>query len=188
VTRPRLRLDTPVGRILIELRPDRAPLTTAAVLACLEQGGFVGARFVRSVRPDNDAASPPIAVLQAAPDPANSYCDQIVHESTRVTGLTHVDGAVSLARGAPGSARAAGFFICIGDQPALDHGGGRVADGQGFAVFGQVISGHTVARRIWAGPTGPWTSRPGLDRQGLAPPVPFRTERLAPGAFAETRS
>lgn len=40
------------------------------------------------------------------------------------------------------------FSICIGPQPELDFGGRRNPDGQGFAVFGRVISGMDIARRI----------------------------------------
>jgi peptidyl-prolyl cis-trans isomerase A (cyclophilin A) len=40
------------------------------------------------------------------------------------------------------------FFICIGDQPELDFGGARNADGQGFAAFGRVVRGADIVRRI----------------------------------------
>jgi peptidyl-prolyl cis-trans isomerase A (cyclophilin A) len=71
-------------------------------------------------------------------------------ERTRDTGLSHVDGALSMARGGPDSARAS-FFICINDQPSLDFGGHRNPDGQGFAVFGQVVEGMDVVRDIQTG-------------------------------------
>ena len=41
-------------------------------------------------------------------------------------------------------------FICIGDEPALDVGGSRHPDGQGFAAFCKVIRGMDVVRRIHA--------------------------------------
>ena len=58
------------------------------------------------------------------------------------------------------------FFICIGDQPSLDFGGARNADGQGFAAFGRVVSGMDVVRRIQAGATN--------DREALLAPVLIR--------------
>ena len=44
------------------------------------------------------------------------------------------------------------FFICVGDQPALDFGGKRNPDGQGFAVFGRVTKGMEIVRKIQAAP------------------------------------
>jgi peptidyl-prolyl cis-trans isomerase A (cyclophilin A) len=72
-------------------------------------------------------------------------------ERTNLTGLRHVDGTVSMARGGPDSARSS-FFICIGDQPSLDFGGRRNPDGQGFAAFGRVSQGMDVVRRIQRSP------------------------------------
>jgi peptidyl-prolyl cis-trans isomerase A (cyclophilin A) len=57
-----------------------------------------------------------------------------------------------MARGGPDTA-SSGFFICIGDQPSLDFGGQRNADGQGFAAFGKVVRGMDVVRRIQQSPT-----------------------------------
>ena len=62
-----------------------------------------------------------------------------------------VDGSISMARGAVGTASTE-FFICIGAQPALDFGGSRNADGQGFAVFGRVTAGMDVVRAIHSAP------------------------------------
>jgi peptidyl-prolyl cis-trans isomerase A (cyclophilin A) len=42
------------------------------------------------------------------------------------------------------------FFFCIGDQPQLDFGGRRNPDGEGFAVFGQVVSGEGVLAKIYS--------------------------------------
>jgi peptidyl-prolyl cis-trans isomerase A (cyclophilin A) len=72
-------------------------------------------------------------------------------ERTRETGLRHVDGALSMARGGPNSATDS-FFITIGDQPELDFSGKRNKDGQGFAAFGRVTKGFDVVRRIQSQP------------------------------------
>jgi len=82
-------------------------------------------------------------------------------ERTSVTGLRHVDGTLSMARGGPDSATSS-FFICIGDQPALDFGGHRNLDGQGFAAFGRVTRGMDVVKKIQASPA---------EAQRLTPPV-----------------
>ena len=57
-----------------------------------------------------------------------------------------------MGRLAPGTASSE-FFICVGDQPELDYGGRRYPDGQGFAAFGQVISGMDIVREIHSGKT-----------------------------------
>jgi len=69
---------------------------------------------------------------------------------------------VSMARGGADTATS-GFFICINDQPSLDFGGMRNADGQGFAAFGHVVRGMDVVRRI--------QQAPNTDAQKLTPPV-----------------
>jgi peptidyl-prolyl cis-trans isomerase A (cyclophilin A) len=65
--------------------------------------------------------------------------------------VKHVDGTISMARGGTDSATS-DFFICIGDQPELDFGGKRNADGQGFAAFGRVVRGMDVVRKIQGAP------------------------------------
>jgi len=72
-------------------------------------------------------------------------------ERTSVTGLKHLDGTLSMARAGPNTATSS-FFICLGPQPALDFGGMRNPDGQGFAAFGRVVRGLDVARRIQSEP------------------------------------
>jgi peptidyl-prolyl cis-trans isomerase A (cyclophilin A) len=69
-----------------------------------------------------------------------------------MTGIKHTDGTLSLARDEPGTGSAAYFVIVLGDQPALDYGATRNPDKQGFATFGQVVSGMDVVRRIHSVP------------------------------------
>jgi peptidyl-prolyl cis-trans isomerase A (cyclophilin A) len=92
-------------------------------------------------------------VIQARinPERKKDSFPAIAQERTSVTGLKHVDGAVSMARGGVDSATS-DFFICIGDQPELDFGGKRNADGQGFAAFGRVVRGMEVVRKIQGAP------------------------------------
>ncbi len=46
------------------------------------------------------------------------------------------------------------FSILVDDQPEMDFGGRRNADGQGFAVFGQVVDGWDVINKIHQSHTG----------------------------------
>ena len=61
-----------------------------------------------------------------------------------------------MARGTPDSATTE-FFICLGkDQPQLDFGGKRNPDGQGFAVFGKVVKGMEIVKKINQAETVIW--------------------------------
>jgi peptidyl-prolyl cis-trans isomerase A (cyclophilin A) len=149
-----VRLTSDAGVIELELYPDQAPITVANFLRYLDAGYYNGSQFYRVVRMDNQPQSPvKIEVIQGGLGIA-SYEDgrkpefpPIVHETTRMSGLKHSDGALSMARLEPGSATSE-FFVCIGDQPSLDFGGARNPDGQGFAVFGRVTAGMDVVRSI----------------------------------------
>lgn len=151
----RVRVQTELGDIVIEVDPVRAPLTTANFLRYVDGGHYDGGTFHRTVRMDNQPESTvKIEVIQAGvnPDRAKEGFAPIPLERTSVTGILHRDGVVSMARGAPDSATS-GWFICINDQPSLDFGGNRNPDGQGFAAFGRVIAGMDVVRKIHAAPS-----------------------------------
>ena len=141
-------LRTAMGDIELELYPDRAPVTVGNFLAYVDAGHFDGGGFYRVVRFDNDNGDPKIEVIQGGASPAGRGAfPPIAHESTEETGLLHRDGTISMARGGVGTATSE-FFICVGDQPGLDHGAARNADLQGFAAFGLVTSGMDVVRAI----------------------------------------
>ena len=143
-----ITIRTAMGDIDLELYPDRAPVTTANFLAYLDAGHYNGGGFYRVVRYDNDNGNPKIEVIQGGADEdGRGAFPAIAHESTEDTGLLHVDGAISMARGGVGTATSE-FFLVIGDQPGLDHGQPRNADMQGFAAFGQVVRGMDVGREI----------------------------------------
>jgi peptidyl-prolyl cis-trans isomerase A (cyclophilin A) len=161
---PTVRVETSLGSIVIELYPDRAPGTAANFLRYVDAGHFDGGQFHRTVHSANQPNdSVRIEVVQASVQAERNReaFPAIPLERTIVTGLRHLDGTVSMARGGPDSARSS-FFICIGDQPALDFGGRRNADGQGFAAFGRVIQGMDVVRAIQSSPA---------QGQQLEPPI-----------------
>jgi len=151
----RIRLDTEVGSIVLELYADKAPGTVANFLRYVDEKRYDGGRFYRVVRQDNQANNPvKIEVIQGGlQNDTTKAFPPIPQETTQKTGLKHLDGTLSLARGQPNSG-ASEFFICINDQPELDFGGKRNPDGQGFAAFGRVVSGMDVVRRIQQGESG----------------------------------
>jgi cyclophilin family peptidyl-prolyl cis-trans isomerase len=153
--RPRVIINTAVGDIELELDAQAAPQTVANFLHYVHQGYYSNGQFFRVVRPDNQqAVAVPIAVVQGRADEQKSpqFPPPIPLERTRDTGLRHQHGTISMARLGPDTAQDH-FFICLGDQPELDFGGRRQADGQGFAAFGKVIKGLHVLEKIHASAT-----------------------------------
>jgi peptidyl-prolyl cis-trans isomerase A (cyclophilin A) len=142
------RLETALGNITIELYPAKAPITVKNFLYYTDQGLYDSSTFFRVCTPANEAnRAVKIEVVQGGDIAKEKLLPPISLETTAQTGLTHVDGAVSMARLGPNTATC-NFFICVGPQPTLDFGGARNPDGQGFAVFGQVISGMDVVKKI----------------------------------------
>jgi peptidyl-prolyl cis-trans isomerase A (cyclophilin A) len=161
----RVLVQTELGDIELEIDAEHAPMTAANFLRYVDAGHYNGGMFHRTVKMDNQPDSPvKIEVIQASvsAERAGEGFPPILLERTRTTGLRHVDGAISMARGQPDSATS-GWFICINDQPSLDFGGARNPDGQGFAAFGRVGRGMDVVRKI--------QQAPNTDGQRLTPPI-----------------
>ena len=161
-------IETSVGAIEVEVDPLRAPVTTANFLKYVDAKMYDGGRFHRAVRRDNQARKDVlIEVIQGGRSPERAKTEKafgpIPLERTSVTTLTHGDGAISMARGNTADSASSDFFLCLGPQPALDFGGARAADGQGFAAFGRVVKGMDIVRAIQAGKTN--------DREQLLAPV-----------------
>ena len=144
---------TSLGSIFVEVDVVRAPMSARNFLEYVDRHLFDDAQFYRSVHAENDANPVKISVLQGGMADRTKGLGPIPHESTKQTGLSHLDGTISLARRELGTGSAVAFFICIGDQPELDFGGRRNPDGQGFAAFGRVHQGMDVVRNIWTQPT-----------------------------------
>jgi peptidyl-prolyl cis-trans isomerase A (cyclophilin A) len=159
---PLIIIKTEKGDITVEVDIVRAPVTSANFLRYVDAGLYDGSTFHRTVtlsNQPNDAVR--IEVIQGGQLAEDKSFPPIAHETTAMTGLTHLDGAMSMARSKPGSATSS-FFFCVNGQPELDFGGKRNPDGQGFAAFGRVVKGMDVVRAIHALPA---------QGQQLAPPV-----------------
>lgn len=169
---PRVTIVTDVGQIEVAIDSVHAPISAANFLRYVDEGAYTNGRVHRTVTPANQPNSPvKIEVIQAGPQADVAAHPAIPLERTSVTGLRHVDGAISFARGGPDTATG-DFFICIGAQPELDFGGTRNPDGQGFAAFGAVTAGMDVVRAIQRAPA---------DGQRLTPPIRIvRIERVPP--------
>ncbi len=164
---PIVLMKTALGTITLELYPQQAPVTVSNFERYIHEKRLKDATFYRTVtmqnQPDNKVK---IEVIQGGlfDDNHPGTLPPIMLETTKMTGLHHLNGSISMARDKPNSATSE-FFICIGDQPELDFGGRRNPDGQGFAVFGRVIKGMDVVRKIQKQPA---------DGQLLKPRIPIR--------------
>ena len=138
---------TLLGNIEIELYSEQAPESVTNFINYIEAGAFNTGRFYRVVRLDNDNGSPKIEVIQGGANVEFKEFAAIQLETTKQTGIKHLDGVLSMARGEPNTATSE-FFICIGAQPSLDFGGLRNPDGQGFAAFGRVTKGMQIVKKI----------------------------------------
>ena len=162
-----VRVETTFGNIDIAVDLKRAPNTSANFLKYVDAGLYDGGRFHRATRPDNYKPAPPnrppMELIQGGlnPEKKGQGFPAIPLERTSVTGLKHVRGVVSMARGGPDTATS-DFFILLDDQPSLDFGGLRFDDAQGAAAFGTVVAGLDVVTKIQQQP---------VQGQNLAPPV-----------------
>ena len=147
---PQINIKTTLGNITCEIDTVHAPVTANNFLNHIKKGTFKDAVFYRVVRPDNQPNSPvKIEVIQGGlfSDEEIDKITPIPHETTKETGIKHLNGTLSMARNEPGTASTE-FFICINDQPELDFDGDRNPDKQGFAAFGKVVKGMDVVRTI----------------------------------------
>jgi len=170
----RVVLNTSLGPVTIDLEKEKAPITTANFLRYVDQKRLDGTSFYRAVKVASD---PPLGLVQAGTkgDPKRSL-PPIAHEATSKTGLSHLDGTISMARGAPGTA-SGDFFITIGALPSFDADPSQPGDNLGFAAFGHVVEGMDVVRRILDSPTSPTEGEGVMKGQMIAQPVRILSAR-----------
>ncbi len=150
---PLVILHTIQGDVILRLDAEHAPITTCNFLRYVQEGRYAGGSFFRTVVAETNDNPNPIDVIQAATTAGSDDLGlgPITLERTIDTGLRHSAGAISMARDGPDTATSS-FFIVVKATPALDFGGGRNPDGQGFAVFGYVLSGMEIIQAIHAAP------------------------------------
>ena len=164
---------TAQGGIVLELEKERAPVTTANFLRYVDQKRLDGIVFYRALKSAPDGS---YGLIQGGiqNDPKR-ILPPIAHEPTSKTGLSHVDGAISMARAAPGSARAE-FFIIVGGLTALDAQPAGTGDTAGYAVFGRVVEGMETVKAILMSPVSAGGTG-AMKGQMIAAPVKVLTVR-----------
>ncbi|HVF36322.1 MAG TPA: peptidylprolyl isomerase [Sphingomicrobium sp.] len=161
----RVALDTSAGRIVLALDRGRAPVTTANFLAYVESGKLNGESFYRAMPYGSGGL-----IQGGITSDARKLLPPIGHEAPAITGLRHVAGAISMASLGPGTARS-DFFILTSDVPPFDGS---------FAVFGRVIEGMDVVKKILAAPVSPTKGEGSMKGQMLEPAVKIvKAARLA---------
>lgn len=162
---------TGIGIFYIAVDTKRAPITSANFLKYVDAELYNSGRFHRATRADNYTPAPPgrpmMNIIQGGINPTrrSEGFPPIPLERTSVTGIKHVTGVVSMARGTAADTATSDFFVLLDDQPSLDFGGQRFDDGQGGAAFGRIVEGLDVVRKIQQQP---------VEGQNLSGPVTIR--------------
>ncbi len=154
----RVRITTDLGAIELELYAAEAPLTVRNFLDYVESGYYDGTVFHRVIPGFMIQGGGFLPGMQPKPAgvPIRNEADN---------GLKNLAGTIAMARTADPHSAAAQFFINTVDNPFLDHRD-KTAAGWGYAVFGRVVKGMEVVKRIESVPTqrvGPYENVPTRD-------------------------
>jgi peptidyl-prolyl cis-trans isomerase A (cyclophilin A) len=143
VTHPNVLLETSEGNIRVELYPEDAPKTVANFLAYVKSGQYSGTIFHRVI---------PGFMIQGG-----GFTEKMQEKPARAPiplehpkDLKNTAGTIAMARTSDPDSATAQFFINTVDNPNLDY---PKPDGNGYAVFGKVVSGMDVVKKIEATPT-----------------------------------
>ncbi|MGV8041386.1 MAG: peptidylprolyl isomerase [Thermoanaerobaculaceae bacterium] len=144
--KPRVKLETSKGVIVLELEPAKAPLTVNNFLDYVRAGFFNGTVFHRVI---------PGFMIQGGGYTASlerkETGEPILNEATN--GLKNLKGTIAMARTGEVNSATAQFFINLVDNAFLDHRS-KTDEGFGYCVFGRVVEGMQVVEAIAAVPTG----------------------------------
>ena len=140
----KIKLSTSLGDIVIELDAVKAPKSAENFLQYVKDGHYDGTIFHRVI--DN-------FMLQGGgmlPDMSQKPTRKPIPLESR-NGLDNVRGSLAMARTSDPNSATAQFFINLKDNEFLN--AGKAADGNGYAVFGKVVSGMDVVDKIRGVPT-----------------------------------
>lgn len=142
VEKPRVALETTMGRIVVELYPDKAPKTVENFLAYVGSGFYDGTIFHR-VRL--------MFMIQGG-----GYTEDLEPKPTREpipneadNGLANERGTIAMARVYDPHSATSQFYINTVNNPSLNHRN-KTHGGWGYAVFGRVVEGMDVVDAISA--------------------------------------
>jgi peptidyl-prolyl cis-trans isomerase A (cyclophilin A)/peptidyl-prolyl cis-trans isomerase B (cyclophilin B) len=172
---PQVDVRTTAGTIRLELYPAKAPKTVENFLKYVKDGHYNGTVFHRVIDGFMIQGGGFATNFKQKPTRA-----PIVNEAQGAVkgGLKNEVGTIAMARTSDPNSATAQFFINVADNSFLNWGDPR-GDGNGYAVFGKVISGQDVVSKIAKTPTGPGGPFPSdVPRQ----PVVIESMTLVPAA------
>jgi peptidyl-prolyl cis-trans isomerase A (cyclophilin A) len=142
---PQVELRTTLGTIIVELNPERAPVTVKNFVQYVEDGFYNGTVFHR--------------VIDGFMIQGGGFTPDLNPKTTRPpiplesqNGLRNDVGTIAMARTRDPNSATAQFFINVVDNEGLNH---PKPDGHGYAVFGKVVKGMDIVGRIAKLPNGP---------------------------------
>jgi peptidyl-prolyl cis-trans isomerase B (cyclophilin B) len=144
---PRVRLTTSMGAITIELSLKEAPITVENFLAYVRSGYYAGTIFHRVIAGFMIQGGGLDASLR---DKREGHRSPIRNEAGN--GLRNDMGSVAMARTSNPDSATSQFFINVRNNDFLNKE--RSQDGVGYAVFGRVVEGMDVVRKIEQARTG----------------------------------
>lgn len=136
VPKPQVRMTTSAGTLLIELEPAKAPITVKNFLAYVQEGFYVNTVFHRIISTFMAQGGGFNFGTTYTAKPATRPA--IVLERTTATGLSNTAKTIAMARTSAPDSATSQFFINLVDNAFLNAQGS--ADGNGYAVFGTVVT------------------------------------------------
>ena len=136
---PRVELTTTEGKIVVQLEPSRAPQTVQNFLTYVNEGFYKGTIFHR--------------VIGTFMIQGGGFTEDMVQKETHSpiplearNGLSNDKYTIAMARTSYPHSATSQFFINVADNFFLN--ADRAQDGQGYAVFGQVVDGTDTVDKI----------------------------------------
>lgn len=144
--RPRVTIKTSMGDIVLELDRKRAPVTVENFLRYANEGFYNGTLFHRVI--------PGFMIQGGGMEPGmKQKPTRSPIRNEAANGLKNKTGTIAMARTPAVDSATSQFFINCKDNAFLDHQN-TSPQGYGYAVFGQVVEGMDVVRKIEKAPTG----------------------------------
>ena len=145
------------GEIVLELFLNWAPITVENFVELTEQGFYDGIFFHRIINDFVIQSGDPTCTEVIAYPGTNPACGDGGSENTIPLeineNLTHINGAIGMARGTDPDSASSQFYICDTSQHGLDNGNRTLEDDPGYAVFGVVREGLELMQAAAGVPT-----------------------------------